>query len=61
MNQIIDFYKETINKIGIEYTIKYLIIVIGVVLIYMRVIRNFKDAKKQKNIYCRNSTERALA
>lgn len=49
MNQIIDFYKETINKIGIEYTIKYLIIVIGVVLIYMRVIRNFKDAKKQNN------------
>ena len=49
MNQIIDFYKETINKIGIEYAIKYLIIVIGVVLIYMRVIRNFKDAKKQKN------------
>ena len=39
MNQIIDFYKEIINKIGIEYTIKYLIIVIGVVLIYMRVIR----------------------
>lgn len=49
MNQIIDFYKEIINKIGIEYTIKYLIIVIGVVLIYMRVIRNFKDAKKQKD------------
>lgn len=49
MNQIIDFYKEIINKIGIEYAIKYLIIVIGVVLIYMRVIRNFKDAKKQKD------------
>ena len=49
MNQIIDCYKEIINKIGIEYTIKYLIIVIGVVLIYMRVIRNFKDAKKQKD------------
>ena len=48
MNQIINFYKEIINKIGIEYTIKYLIIVTGVVLIYARVIRNFKDAKKQK-------------
>lgn len=49
MNQIINFYKEIINKIGIEYTIKYLIIVTGVVLIYARVIRNFKDAKKQKD------------
>ena len=49
MTQIIYFYKEIINKIGIEYTIKYLIIVIGIVLIYARVIRNFKDARKQKN------------
>lgn len=49
MNQIIDFYKKIIDKIGIEYTIKYLIIVTGVVLIYARVIRNFKDAKKQKD------------
>ena len=44
MNQIIDFYKKIIDKIGIEYTIKYLIIVTGVVLIYARVIRKFKKS-----------------
>ena len=49
MNKIIDMYIEIINKIGIFQTIKYFIICTGVVLIYARVFKNFKDAKKQKD------------
>ena len=46
---IFDLYIDVINKIGIFQTIKYLIIVLGITLIYMRVFKNFDDAKKQKN------------
>ena len=49
MNKLIDLYIEVIKKIGLLQTIKYIIIIIGIFLIYKRVIKNFKDAKKQKN------------
>ena len=49
MSNIFDLYIDVINKIGIFQTIKYLIIVLGITLIYMRVFKNFDDAKKQKN------------
>ena len=49
MNNIVDMYIEVINKIGLFQTIKYFIICTGVVLIYARVFKNFKDAKEQKN------------
>jgi len=49
MNSLINLYIEIIKKIGLFQTIKYIIIVTGIFLIYKRVIKNFKDAKKQKN------------
>ena len=49
MNKIIDLYIEVIKKIGLFQTVKYVIIITGIFLIYKRVIKNFKDAKKQKN------------
>lgn len=49
MNKIIDLYIEIIDKIGLIQTIKYIIIALGITLIYLRVFKNFKDAKSQKN------------
>lgn len=49
MMKVFDLYIEVINKIGLWQTIKYLIIVLGITLIYMRVFKNFRDAKEQKN------------
>ena len=49
MIKLIDLYGKIIDKIGLEQTIKYIVIISGVVLIYARVIKNFIDAKKQKN------------
>ena len=49
MKKLIDLYISLIEKIGIVQTIKYIIIITGIVLIYNRVIKNFVDAKKQKN------------
>ena len=49
MNNLINLYIEVIKKIGLMQTIKYIIIILGIFLIYARVIKNFKDAKKQKN------------
>ena len=37
----------SIEKIGLEMTIINLVVSTGIVLIYMRVFKNFKDAKKQ--------------
>ena len=48
MKKIIDLYIEIISKIGLFQTIKYMIIALGISLIYFRVFKNFKDAKKQK-------------
>ena len=41
--KIFDVYIEFINKIGLWQTIKYLIIVLGITLIYMRVFNGNKD------------------
>lgn len=49
MIKLVDLYGKVIDKIGLEQTIKYMIIIMGIVLIYGRVIKNFIDAKKQKN------------
>lgn len=49
MIRLIDLYGKMIDKIGLELTIKYIVIILGVVLIYARVIKNFIDAKKQRN------------
>ena len=49
MNKIFELYTEVINKIGLLQTIKYIVIILGVMLIYLRVFKNFKDAKKQRN------------
>jgi len=49
MIKIFDLYMEVIEKIGLEQTIIYLVIISGIILIYARVIKNFKDAKKQKD------------
>ena len=43
MIKLVDLYKEIIDKIGLEQTIKYMIIIMGIVLIYSRVIKNFID------------------
>lgn len=45
MIDILNFIKE---RIGIESFIINFIIALGIVLIYLRVIRNFKQAKVQK-------------
>ncbi len=39
----------SINKVGLENSIINTVVSTGIILIYMRVFRNFKDAKKQKN------------
>lgn len=49
MKMIVDLYIYIIDKIGVLQTIKCMIVALGVILIYMRVIKNFKDAKKQEN------------
>ena len=49
MNKMIDLYIEMINKMGVMQTTKYMIIALGITLIYLRVFKNFKDAKKQIN------------
>lgn len=49
MNNMIELYANIIDKIGLFQTIKYFIIVLGVFLIYLRVFKNFKDAKEQKS------------
>ena len=42
-------YIEVINKIGLFETIKGMIVSLGIILIYARVIKNFIDARTQKN------------
>lgn len=49
MISIFDLYMEVIKKIGLEQTIIYVVIILGIILIYARVFKNFKDAKKQRN------------
>lgn len=42
-----DLFQMSIEKLGLEMTIINLIVASGIVLIYMRVFINFKDAKNQ--------------
>lgn len=49
MNEILNLHTYIINKIGLLQTIKCMIVVFGIILIYARVIKNFKDSKKQEN------------
>ena len=41
--------KEILEKVGLEMFFINFIVTLGIVLIYIRVFKNFKDAKKQKN------------
>ena len=47
---IFELYGKIIDKIGLFQTIKCLIVVLGIILIYARVFKNFKDAKRRENI-----------
>lgn len=47
MINIFELYGEVINKIGLFEFIKCFIVSLGVILIYIRVFKNFKDAKEQ--------------
>ena len=49
MIDIFELYGVVIKKIGLFEFIKSFIVALGVLLIYIRVFKNFKDAKKQKN------------
>ena len=49
MNKLFELCIERVNEIGIFLSIKCIVVTLGIVLIYARVIKNFKDAKKQKN------------
>ena len=42
MNKVFEMYAEIINKIGLLQTIKYIVIILGIMLIYLRVFKNFK-------------------
>ena len=44
-----ELFNLSIEKLGLEMTIINWIISSGIVLIYMRVFRNFKDARKRKD------------
>ena len=48
MTRIFELYVSIINKIGLFETIKCIVVALGIVLIYMRVFKNFKDANSQK-------------
>lgn len=49
MIDIFDLYMKVIDKVGLFYFIKCMIIALGIILIYIRVFKNFSDAKNQKN------------
>ena len=49
MKHILTLYKDIIIQIGIFKFIKCFTVSLGIYLIYMRVFKNFKDAKKQKD------------
>lgn len=44
-----EMFLRSVEKLGLEMTIINFIVSTGIVLIYMRVFKNFKDAKVQKN------------
>lgn len=48
MINIIELYSQLINKLGLFQFVKCFIVTLGITLIYLRVFKNFKDAKKQK-------------
>ena len=47
MNEIL---KAILEKFGLEMVCINFIVTLGIVLIYMRVLKNFKQANKQKNL-----------
>lgn len=47
MNEILN---EILEKVGLEMFFINFIVTLGIVLIYMRVFKNFKQAKKQKDL-----------
>ena len=49
MINIFDLYMKVIDKFGLFYVIKSMIVSLGIILIYMYVFKNFNDAKMQKN------------
>ena len=49
MIDIFDLYMKVIDKVGLFYTIKCMIVGLGIILIYARVFKNFSDARDQKN------------
>ena len=49
MIDIFDLYMKVIDKVGLFYTIKCIIVGLGIILIYARVFKNFNDARDQKN------------
>ena len=49
MINIFDLYGDIIDRFGLFYTIKCMIVALGIILIYMYVFKNFKNARSQKN------------
>lgn len=49
MINMFEIYKLVIDKLGLFNTIKCFIVALGIVLIYLRVYKNFKDVKMQKD------------
>ena len=49
MINIFDLYGDIIDRVGLFYTIKCMIVALGIILIYMYVFKNFKNARSQKN------------
>ena len=47
MNEIL---KVILEKVGLEMFFINFVVTLGIVLIYMRVFKNFKQAKKQKDL-----------
>ena len=48
MESLIDKLKLIIDKMGVEFLIINIIVCLGIYLIYIRVFKNFLDARKQK-------------
>lgn len=44
-----EYFELILQKVGLEMLIINMIVSAGIILIYMRVFRNFKDAKKREN------------
>ena len=49
INTLIDKFRIIIDKKGVEFLIINIIVCLGIYLIYLRVFKNFLDARKQKD------------